>query len=146
VVFLFIVRGYLRLSNGSVVMDVRGEDLWGEVSLPRGSRTTGLAISTPHGCVIVIGVDALMGGEKVLIASFLDPLDPATLGIIEGASKSRRISLARDGAILGTLDLSESDLEKMEYVASKTRECMKMQDKPVNLELAAQWFIENFNL
>jgi len=34
----------------------------------------------------------------------------------------------------------------MEYVASKTRECSKMQDKPVNLELAAQWFMENFNL
>lgn len=143
---VLVVRGYLKQDRGSVTIDIRGEDLWGEVSLPKDTKATGLAISTPHGCVIVIGIDALIGGEKTLVASFLDPLNPTTLEIIEEASKARRISLTRDGAAVGVLNLSEEDLEKMEYAASKTRECSKMQDKPTNMELAAQWFMDSFNL
>ncbi len=143
---VLVIRGYLKQTEGSVVIDIRGEDLWEEVSLPRDTKTSGLAISTPYGCVIVIGIDALIGSERVLVASFLDPLNPATLEIIEGASKTRKISLTKDGATVGVLNLSEEDLEKMEYVASKTRECSKMQDKPTNMELAAQWFMDSFSI
>ncbi len=143
---VLVVRGYMRQSHGSVAIDLREEDLWGEVSLPRDTKASGLAISTPHGCVVVIGVDMIMGGERVLVASFLDPLDPTTIEIIEGASKTKRIVLMRSGSPVGVLNLSQEDLGKMEYVASKTKECSKMQDKPINIELAAQWFIENLSI
>lgn len=128
-----------------MAIEARDEDLWGDLSLPRDSRATGLAVSTPHGCVIVIGVDAIMAGERVLLASFLDPLDPGTLEIIEAASKTRRIEILSGSRRIGGLSLSEEDLGKMEYVATKTRECSKVQDRPVDLEPAAQWFIENFS-
>jgi len=140
------VRGYIKSIQGRVVIEVRKDDLWGDISIPRDSKATGLAISTPHGCVVVIGVDAMVGGERVLVAAFLDPLNSETIKVIEDASASKRLAITIDGRAVGALDLSEEDMGKMEYVASKTRECSQMQDKPVNLELAAQWFVENFSI
>jgi len=140
------VRGYIKSIQGRVAIEVRKDDLWGDISIPRDSKATGLAISTPHGCVVVIGVDAMVGGERVLVAAFLDPLNSETIKVIEAASASKRLAITIDGRAIGALDLSEEDMGKMEYVASKTRECSQMQDKPVNLELAAQWFVENFSI
>lgn len=142
---MIVVRGFAKILGGLVVIEARAEDLWGDLSLPRDSRTTGLAVSTPHGCVVVIGVDVVMAGERALLASFLDPLDPSTLEIVEAASKTRRIEVVSGGRRIGSLGLSDEDLGKMEYVAAKTRECSKMQDRPVDLEPAAQWFIESFS-
>lgn len=140
------MRGYIKSIQGRVAIEVRKDDLWGDISIPRDSKATGLAISTPHGCVVVIGVDAMVGGERVLVAAFLDPLNSETIKVIEAASASKRLAITIDGKAVGALDLSEEDMGKMEYVASKTRECSQMQDKPVNLELAAQWFVENFSI
>jgi len=140
------VRGYIKSIQGRVAIEVRKDDLWGDISIPRDSKATGLAISTPHGCVVVIGVDAMVGGERVLVAAFLDPLNSETIKVIEAASASKRLAITIDGKAVGALDLSEEDMGKMEYVASKTRECSQMQDKPVDLELAAQWFVENFSI
>jgi hypothetical protein len=143
---VLVVRGYIKSIQDAVAIEVMESDLWGNIAIPRDARATGLAISTPHGCVIVIGVDVIIDGERVLLASFLDPLDKETLRIIELASLSRRLAVMRNGRVVGLLNLSDEDMGKMEYVASKTRECSQMQNKPVNLDLAAQWFLENFNL
>ncbi|MEM4970292.1 MAG: hypothetical protein QXE01_03465 [Sulfolobales archaeon] len=143
---VLVVRGYVRSVQDAIAIEVKESDLWGDIAIPRDSRATGLAISTPHGCVIVIGVDIVVEGERVLLASFLDPLDKETLRIIEQASLSRRLAVMLNGRIVGLLNLSDEDMGKMEYVASKTRECSQIQNKPVNLDLAAQWFLENFNL
>jgi len=143
---VLVVRGYIRSIQEAVAIEFMESDLWGSIAIPRDSRATGLAISTPHGCVIVIGVDVVIGGERVLLASFLDPLDKETLRIIELASLSRRLAVMKNGMVVGLLNLSDEDMGKMEYVASKTRECSQMQNKPVNLDLAAQWFLDNFNL
>ncbi len=143
---VLVVRGYIRSIQDAVAIEVMESDLWGDIAIPRDSRATGLAISTPHGCVIVIGVDVVIKGERVLLASFLDPLDKETLRIIELASLSRRLAVMKNGTVVGLLNLSDEDMGKMEYVASKTRECSQMQNKPVNLDLAAQWFLDNFNL
>jgi len=143
---VLVVRGYIRSSQGYVAIDVRREDLWGDVLIPKDSKATGLAISTPHGCVIVIGVDAVVGGERVLVAAFLDPLESETLEIIGDVSASKRVAIVIDGKDIGALDLSEEDMGKVEYVASKTRECSQVQNKPVDLDSAAQWFVENFSI
>ncbi|MEM1610478.1 MAG: hypothetical protein QXQ57_02390 [Sulfolobales archaeon] len=143
---VLVVRGHMRSVQGAIAIEVKESDLWGDIAIPRDSKATGLAISTPHGCVIVIGVDIVVEGERVLLASFLDPLDKETLRIIEQASLSRRLAVMLNGRIVGLLNLSDEDMGKMEYVASKTRECSQIQNKPVNLDLAAQWFLENFNL
>ncbi|MDT7888056.1 MAG: hypothetical protein RQ885_03670 [Desulfurococcales archaeon] len=142
---VLVVRGYAKNIHGAVAIEVRETDLWGDIGIPKDTRATGLAISTPYGCVIVIGVDASIAGERVLLASFLDPLDGETIRIIEAASITRKLMVMRNGKIVGSLVLSDEDMGKMEYVATKTRECSQMQNKPVDLDLAAQWFLENFN-
>jgi hypothetical protein len=141
-----IVRGYMRGLGDTIAIEVRESDIWGSIRIPRDTKATGLAISTPHGCVIVIGVDVMINSERVLVASFLDPLDSSTPGYIERISSTRRIAIACDGRTIGVLNLSEEDMGRVEYVASKTKECSQMQNRPVDLELAAQWFLENFSL
>ena len=142
---IVVVRGNLRSRNGDIVLEVNEEEVWDRVEVPPDSKVSGLAISTPHGCIIVVGIDILVGGDKALLTSFHDPLDPETLKLVEKISEDKEIKVAVGGDVIATFKLGEDDIKKVEYVAGKTKECSQMQDKPVVMDKAIEWFIENFS-
>ncbi len=142
---IIIVRGYLEPRGNDIVLRVNEDDIWDRVEVPPNSKVSGLAISTPHGCIIVVGIDILVGGDKVLLTSFHDPLDPETLKIVERISELRKIKVSIGDQVVSEYTLNEDDIKKVEYVAGKTKECSQMQDKPVEMDKAIEWFIENFS-
>ncbi len=142
---IIIVRGNLEPRGNDIVLRVNEDDIWDRVEVPPNSKVSGLAISTPHGCIIVVGIDILVGGDKVLLTSFHDPLDPETLKIVERISELRKIKVSIGDQVVSEYTLNEDDIKKVEYVAGKTKECSQMQDKPVEMDKAIEWFIENFS-
>ncbi len=142
---IIIVRGYLEPRGNDIVLRVNEDDIWDRVEVPPNSKVSGLAISTPHGCIIVVGIDILVGGDKVLLTSFHDPLDPETLKIVERISELKKIKVSIGDQVVSEYTLNEDDIKKVEYVAGKTKECSQMQDKPVEMDKAIEWFIENFS-
>ncbi len=142
---IIIVRGNLEPRGDDIVLRVNEDDIWDRVEVPPNSKVSGLAISTPHGCIIVVGIDILVGGDRVLLTSFHDPLDPETLKIVERISELKKIKVSIGDQVVSEYTLSEDDIKKVEYVAGKTKECSQMQDKPVEMDKAIEWFIENFS-
>lgn len=142
---IIIVRGNLEPRGDDIVLRVNEDDIWDRVEVPPNSKVSGLAISTPHGCIIVVGIDILVGGDRVLLTSFHDPLNPETLKIVERISELKKIKVSIGDQVVSEYTLSEDDIKKVEYVAGKTKECSQMQDKPVEMDKAIEWFIENFS-
>lgn len=136
-----VVRGHLVGDGGRPAIRVSEREVPGTGSLATGERLYAMAISTPYGCVVALGVEILVEGQRYAVMTLLDPLDPSGTGLLRRAVEERAIDLCVGERVVDTYRLSDEDVDKVLYTLEKTRECDIMRGATVDLDKAFEWIL-----
>ncbi|MGC9149292.1 MAG: hypothetical protein ACP5GI_07645 [Sulfolobales archaeon] len=140
-----IVRGYVEDIDNNPVAKLSIDEELNTLNIEK--KIYAIAISTPYGCVIGIGLLARSASYKYMILSLLNPLNEKDLATVRKILDLKKLTIKINTSSSESeyfYELSDEDAYKLEYVMNKTRECDLSMNKNINLDKAFDWIIENF--
>ncbi|MEZ0289927.1 MAG: hypothetical protein ABWJ42_02410 [Sulfolobales archaeon] len=140
----YFVRGFIRERGEKIAVEISEEDLDREEAR-LGDKLYSMTISTPYGCVVALSIEMNLSNFKYLVLTLLDPLNSDDMRILESISRKKEIIVEHRDKLVETYKLSESDVDRLNYVIGKARECDIMRSIKTDLDKAFEWILSSLS-
>lgn len=137
------IRGLAR-ERERVFIEASLGGVSGEIILS--DKIYALAISTPYGCVVALGISLIEKslGVRYLVLVLFNPLDNRDVDVLKKIIDSRELIISIDNQKEIPHKLSDEEVFKLEYVLNKTRECNLSMNTNIDLDKAFDWISSSF--